>query len=424
MSEADDAQPPSTAAASATIPNLCIIDYPQPGSIQAQPDRESKGTSGKPPVKARHPLVVRAPTPPPRPSQTAPSASASSPILPPMSDAAPPSRRSPLSSPSSSRRSQPPGWFRRRRRPRYGSRARGRWWRRPRASSARGSASGHGRLDRAEIGLVDIDMGELRAGFLLGQPDRADFGLREHRGRDRRMIDLHGALAEHGVGKGVALADRDGGQVDAVGDVADGVDVRHACLGPIVDRDAAVLRIDGDARVLQAEIGNVGVAADREHHEFGGDAGAVGQMGGKFLAVFVDLGDGAAGEDGDAALLHFGPYVLADVLVETAQDVVAAVDHGDVGAEAGENAGEFQRDVAAALDHDALRQFGQMKRLVGGDHMLDSGNGLAVVGRAAGGDQHVSCSDLLAVGEAERVGSSNTARVLTTCAPVFSTLEV
>ena len=188
------------------------------------------------------------------------------------------------------------------------------------------------------------------------------------------MIDLHGALAEHGVGKGVALADRDRRQVDAVGDVADGVDVRHACFGPAVDRDAAVLRIDGDAGVLQAEIGDVRMPADREHHEFGGDAGAVRQMGGKFLAVLVDLGDGAAGEDGDAALLHLGPHMLADVLVKAAQNVVAAIDHGHVGAEAGKDAGEFQRDVAAALDHDALRQFRQMKRLVGGDHVLDAGN--------------------------------------------------
>ena len=92
------------------------------------------------------------------------------------------------------------------------------------------------------------------------------------------------------------------------------------------------------------------------------------------LPCFVDLVDGAAGDDGDALLFHLGAHMVADVLVEAAQDVVAAIDHGDVGAVAGEDAGEFQRDVAAALDHDALRQFGQVKRLVGGDHVLDAGN--------------------------------------------------
>ncbi len=95
---------------------------------------------------------------------------------------------------------------------------------------------------------------------------------------------------------------------------------------------------------------------------------------GEFLAVLVDLVDGAAGEDGDALLLHLGADMLADVLVEAAQDVVAAIDHGHVGAEAGEDAGKFQRDIAAALDHDALRQLRQMKRLVRGDHVLDAGD--------------------------------------------------
>ncbi len=100
----------------------------------------------------------------------------------------------------------------------------------------------------------------------------------------------------------------------------------------------------------------------------------LGQMRGEFVAVPVDFVDGAAGDDRDALLLHLGADMLADVLVETAQDVVAAVDHGHVRAEAGENAGEFQRATAAALDHDALRQFGEMKRLVGGDHVLDAGD--------------------------------------------------
>ena len=80
------------------------------------------------------------------------------------------------------------------------------------------------------------------------------------------MVDFHRPLAEHGVGESVALADRDRRQVDAMGDVADGVDMRHRGLGPAVGGNPAVLRIDGDARLLQPEIGDVGVAADREHH--------------------------------------------------------------------------------------------------------------------------------------------------------------
>ena len=54
-------------------------------------------------------------------------------------------------------------------------------------------------------------------------------------------------------------------------------------------------------------------------------------MRGEFLAVLFDLVDGAAGQDGDALLFHLGADMVADVLVEAAQDVVAAIDHGDVG---------------------------------------------------------------------------------------------
>src|SRR5207244_4255647 len=72
-----------------------------------------------------------------------------------------------------------------------------------------GVAAGHRRLDRAEIGLVDIDVAELRARLRLGQAHGADLGLREHRRRDGGVIDLDRALAEHGVGEGMALADRD-----------------------------------------------------------------------------------------------------------------------------------------------------------------------------------------------------------------------
>ena len=50
-------------------------------------------------------------------------------------------------------------------------------------------------------------------------------------------------------------------------------------------------------------------------------------MRGEVVAVLVDLLDGAAGQDGDAGLLHLAAHMRADVLVEAAQDIVAAIDH-------------------------------------------------------------------------------------------------
>ena len=148
-------------------------------------------------------------------------------------------------------------------------------------------------------------------------------------------------------------------------------------------------------------------------------------MGGELLAVAIDLRHRATGEDGDALLLHLAANMSANVFIEAAQNVVAAIDHRDVGAEAGEDAGEFQRDIAAGLDHDPLRQLRKMKGLVGGDHVLDAGDRGAMVGRAAGGDQDVFRRDLPVVLEqADGVLLLDHRANFTTCAPDFSTFVV
>src|SRR3954452_17062855 len=96
---------------------------------------------------------------------------------------------------------------------------------------------------------------------------------------------------------------------------------------------------------------------DREQDEVGGDARPVRQTAREFLAVLVDLGDRAAGDDRDAFLLHLGAHMGTDVLVKTAQDIVAAIDDGHVGAEARENAGKLQRDIPTALNDYTFGKF-------------------------------------------------------------------
>ena len=72
------------------------------------------------------------------------------------------------------------------------------------------------------------------------------------------------------------------------------------------------------------------MAADREHHLIGGDARAVRQMRGENIAVAVHAIDRAGGQKRDARLLHLAANVLAHILVEAAQDVVATIDQRDV----------------------------------------------------------------------------------------------
>ncbi len=55
-------------------------------------------------------------------------------------------------------------------------------------------------LDRLEVGLVDIDVTELRARLRFRQSDRADLRLGKHRGRNVDMVDLDRPLAKHRIG--------------------------------------------------------------------------------------------------------------------------------------------------------------------------------------------------------------------------------
>src|SRR5215217_6940988 len=264
-------------------------------------------------------------------------------------------------------------------------------------------AARHGGLHWLEIGFVNIDLAELRARLRFGQAHRADLRLREDGCGNVGMIDLDRSFAEHGIGKRVTLADRNRRQVQPVGHVADGVDVGHRCAREAIDGNSAVAWIDRHAGCLQPEIGKVGVPPYRKHHLIGCDAGAARQVRGEFLAVLVHAGDGAAGDDRDAFLFHLGAYMAANVLIEPAQDILAAIDHRHISAEAGKNTGKLKGDVTAPLNHHALRQRVKVEYFVRRDHVLDAGNRDAVIRRASGGDQYISGSYSLPGSKPERM---------------------
>ena len=90
--------------------------------------------------------------------------------------------------------------------------------------------------------------------------------------------------------------------------------------------------------------------------------------------MFLDPRDLSAGVDLDAAAAHLVRQRDADVVVEPVEELLAADQLDDLGAETVEYAGEFDGDIAAADDNDAARQGGQIERLVGRDHMLDAGD--------------------------------------------------
>src|SRR6185503_14327044 len=86
----------------------------------------------------------------------------------------------------------------------------------------------------------------------------------------------------------------------------------------------------------------------------------------------------------DAALAHLIAQMFAHVVVEAAQDVLAAIDQSHFAAEPGEDAGKLDRDIAAALNDDAPGQFRQMKSLIRGDRVLEARNLRPVMRPGAG----------------------------------------
>ena len=71
---------------------------------------------------------------------------------------------------------------------------------------------------------------------------------------------------------------------------------------------------------------------------------------------------------------------VAQIGIEIAQDLIAAMDHGDLHAEPGEDRGELHADIARADDGDARRQLFELKAFVGADQMLASLAALGIIG--------------------------------------------
>src|SRR6516165_1729723 len=224
-------------------------------------------------------------------------------------------------------------------------------------------ATGKRGLHWPEARLVDVDLVQPLARLRLGQSDNADLRFREHRTRHIDMIDWRRLAAVEGVSKGVTLTDRHRRQVHPVSHVTYRVDISHRRARICVDRNTAMLG-KLDAEPLQCHSHHVRAPADREHDLVSRDRAVVRKPYQEFSATAFDCCDHMAADDRDAAACHLGTQVLAYVVVEAAEDVLPAIDQRHLAAEASEDIGEFDRDIAAALNHNAARQFPQMESFV------------------------------------------------------------
>src|SRR3546814_15172836 len=83
-------------------------------------------------------------------------------------------------------------------------------------------------LHRPEVGGVDLDLTELVARLGLGHAHARHRRMAEYGGRDEAIIDPAGIIAQHSVGKSMALADRDRPPLNPFGVVATIIDAGSA----------------------------------------------------------------------------------------------------------------------------------------------------------------------------------------------------
>jgi hypothetical protein len=169
------------------------------------------------------------------------------------------------------------------------------------------------------------------------------------------------------------LSNRHRRQVQTVGRVTDGVDAGHTRAGIYVHHYGAG-RIELDAGGLETQTCSARFPARGKHDVVHVHKGPVRERRTHPGALSLDLHDVAL----EAYIYALAPHLVgqgaAHVIVEAAQERRAAVQLGDLGADAVEDPGELHSDVSAADDEDALGCAFEKEGFVGGDGELDAGN--------------------------------------------------
>src|SRR5262249_7578526 len=134
--------------------------------------------------------------------------------------------------------------------------------------------------------------------------------------------------------------------------------------------------------------GYIRATANRKHNLVSSDCALVRKARDEFFASLLNSRDSVAASHGDAATLHFTAQMLSHVVIESTEDILSAIDERNLAAQPGKNAGELDGDIAAALHHNASRQFGQMKGLIRRDCVFYSRNARPHMRPCAGRNQN------------------------------------
>ena len=232
-------------------------------------------------------------------------------------------------------------------------------------------APADGVLQGAEARAVDIDLTMPGPGGLFGEADGPHGGLGKDGARDIFMVRRQGAFTVKRLDQAHRLMDRHRREINPVGAIADGEDMGLGRARINIDFDGTVF-LEPYPGGLEPEATAIGQASGRHQNLIGGDGVPARQCHRKAVILFgffrlLDLLDLGVEMKNDALFRHFRVHRVADVFIEPAQHLVAAVDHMHVGAEAAHDAGELERDVTRAHDHQAAGKLVQVEDFVGRD---------------------------------------------------------
>src|SRR5881397_3002746 len=139
----------------------------------------------------------------------------------------------------------------------------------------------------------------------------------------------------------MSFADRNRGERDAIGDIADREDMRKRTARPGIDKHGPT-RADGDASTLEPKSMGVGATPSRKQHHIFGKAVAPLQSEMKTVTAFFNEIDLGVEADLDAPRRHLLRDRGSDIAVEPAQQFGPAVDYRHFRTKPAEDAGEFE----------------------------------------------------------------------------------
>src|ERR1039457_3565589 len=210
-------------------------------------------------------------------------------------------------------------------------------------------------FQRTEVRFVDIDFAKTLARLRLGQTYCSDRRLAEDCRRHVVVIDAHRALAEERLRHRTPFGDRDRRQVLAIRHVPDRVDILGRCTRIAIDHDRAH-PVEHYARILESDSMRIRGTPGREHNETCIDRGAAGGGDGHASAVApVDSADEGFETQVDSALAHLCRQCEAQIVVESAQEDLAAMDHRDSRAQSMEDSRKLEADITTANNDYPLR---------------------------------------------------------------------